>query len=172
MGRGDRERWDDRHRAEPGGDDPPEWLVLAADVLPVPGDALDLACGGGQALAWLAARGWRGTGVDVSPVALAAARARAPHVAWVEADLDDWAPDRAWELVACLRYWSRELVPKIRRAIVPGGLLVAEALTRARSVRFGVDPGELLRAFSDWDVLEYRERPGSATARLLARRPR
>ena len=48
-----------------------------------PGDALDLGCGEGADAVWLAARGWRVTGVDISAVALgrAAEAAEAAGVA-------------------------------------------------------------------------------------------
>lgn len=41
-----------------------------------PGRALDLGCGSGAQLAMLAARGWKATGVDLVPKALARARRR------------------------------------------------------------------------------------------------
>ncbi|WP_448223298.1 class I SAM-dependent methyltransferase [Gordonia iterans] len=67
------------------------------------GTALDAGCGAGAEAVWLAERGWRVTGADVSPTALAiaASRARAAEVEvdWVEADLTTWAPERPADLV-------------------------------------------------------------------------
>src|SRR5262245_45947557 len=45
-----------------------------ADVFPVAGTALDLACGHGAAAIWLALRGLKVWGVDASDVAIAQAR--------------------------------------------------------------------------------------------------
>jgi SAM-dependent methyltransferase len=44
-----------------------------------PGRALDLACGEGRNALWLAARGWRVTGIDFSTIAIDRARAAARH---------------------------------------------------------------------------------------------
>ena len=51
---------------------PPPYLRFAEPFLPPPalGPVLDLACGSGRALVWLAERGYRGTGVDWQPEAL------------------------------------------------------------------------------------------------------
>ncbi|MEZ4241757.1 MAG: class I SAM-dependent methyltransferase [Myxococcota bacterium] len=168
----DRARWDRKHRARQAALSP--WLVGAAGFLPDRGTALDLACGTGEAAVWLAERGLDVTAVDISDVALDKARARAEaegvHVDWVAGDLDGWEPgERAWDVVLCLRFLDRALVPAIRRAVAPGGLLVTEVLTEAVSRRFGAAPGELLRAYVDWEVLRYEVHP--RTAALVVRRP-
>ncbi|MEZ5377984.1 MAG: methyltransferase domain-containing protein [Acidimicrobiales bacterium] len=72
----DRQRWDDRYRQastaiEPR---PPVALELSGIAVPTGGRALDVACGSGSVSVWLAQRGFEVLGVDVSPVALAAAR--------------------------------------------------------------------------------------------------
>lgn len=41
-----------------------------------PGRSLDLGCGEGDDVLWLASRGWQATGIDVSPTAIARLRSR------------------------------------------------------------------------------------------------
>jgi SAM-dependent methyltransferase len=52
-----------------------------------PGRVLDAGCGTGRVAIELARRGIETVGVDLDPGMLAAARANAPHLRWVEADL-------------------------------------------------------------------------------------
>jgi hypothetical protein len=95
-------------------------------------------------------------------------------VDWVEADLGAWEPGEPVDLVACTHFLDRDLVPKMRRAVAPGGLVVLEMLTTERvdgpPPRYRVDVGETLRWFVDWRVLRYEE-TGDGLARLVARRP-
>ena len=84
--------------------EPNRRFAAEADGL-APGRALDLACGEGRNAVWLAERGWRVTGVDLSSVGLAKARelaaARGVEVDWVHADLLAWTPEQAaFDLVA------------------------------------------------------------------------
>lgn len=53
-----------------------QWLIEGPDALP-PGRALDLGCGTGAQSIYLASHGWRTTGVELVPRALAAASMRA-----------------------------------------------------------------------------------------------
>jgi SAM-dependent methyltransferase len=53
---------------------------------------LDAGCGTGRVAIELAARGYDVTGVDLDPGMLDAARAKAPELAWVQADLATLSP--------------------------------------------------------------------------------
>jgi SAM-dependent methyltransferase len=113
------------------------------------GRALDLGCGEGADAIWLAQRGWRVTGVDVSPTAIArasdaakAARLPVNRVHFEVGDLSEWQPRcksgflaageaRLFDLVesAFLHSWHipipREQI--LRRAttfVAPGGRFV------------------------------------------------
>ena len=97
-----------------------------------PGTALDAGCGEGAEAIWLASRGWRVTGADISSAALAraaerAAAASAP-VQWVEADLSVWEPGRLFDLVTT--HYAHPAIPQLafyRRIsdwVSPGGTLL------------------------------------------------
>jgi SAM-dependent methyltransferase len=83
-------------------------LVEHAAELP-PGLALDVGCGEGADVVWLAERGWRATGADLSVVALEKARKHAGEAGvadrteWVHVDLlaDDPLPGGA-DLVSAM----------------------------------------------------------------------
>ncbi|MDU0347356.1 class I SAM-dependent methyltransferase [Actinomyces sp. MRS3W] len=47
---------------------PNDWLSLATDW--IPGRSLDVGCGEGADVLWLAEHGWRATGVDFAPTAV------------------------------------------------------------------------------------------------------
>jgi SAM-dependent methyltransferase len=99
-----------------------------------------VACGEGRNAIWLARRGWRVTGVDLSDVAIERARERAAaagvEVEWVCADVTAWAPEAgafALVLVCYLqlpRAARRLALAHAAVALAPGGelLLVGHAL--------------------------------------------
>ncbi|MFV0434671.1 MAG: FAD-dependent oxidoreductase [Leucobacter sp.] len=67
-----------------------------------PGRSLDLGCGEGGDVLWLAERGWEASGIDLSTTAVARGRREAeargiPNAAFVAADLGEWA-DRGSEI--------------------------------------------------------------------------
>ncbi|MFJ3979351.1 class I SAM-dependent methyltransferase [Streptomyces sp. NPDC090021] len=95
--------WDAVYRGDASDTTAPDPLLLApADSL-TPGKALDLGCGaGGNALA-LAERGWRVTGVDISPRAIAGTRAgacaRGLELELLVADTALWQPETTYGFV-------------------------------------------------------------------------
>jgi thioredoxin reductase/SAM-dependent methyltransferase len=75
-----------------------------------PGSALDLGCGEGADVIWLAEQGWDATGIDISSVAVARARAAAADAGvearFVATDLSTWAGDDQFDLVAASFFHS------------------------------------------------------------------
>jgi SAM-dependent methyltransferase len=116
--------------------EPNRFLVAETSGLE-PGRALDIACGEGRNAVWLAAQGWRATGVDFSGVAIEKARqlaeARGVEAEWVVADLLDYRPaPRAFELVIVFYLQAAEAVRKAilraaAAAVAPGGTFLVVA---------------------------------------------
>lgn len=161
MSAGDRERWDARYAAgdearDAGSVGPPARLVAWADLLPTGGPALELACGTGDAAVWLAGRGLDVHGVDVSPVAVARATARA-----AAAGVADRCRFTVWDLDAGLppgppaalvlghRFRDARLDGAVVERLAPGGTLIVVALSEvgAGPGRFREPAGGLTAAF-------------------------
>ena len=111
--------------------------VLVDVVTPLPpGRALDLGCGEGGDVVWLALRGWHVTGVDISTTALrrtverATAAGVADRVTVHRHELGITFPEGEFDLVSAQFLQSpvelrRDAVQRAAaRAVVPGGLLL------------------------------------------------
>lgn len=181
MGEADRRRWDERYAAAGppalSSVGPPRVFARHADAFPPTGDALDLACGPGLGSVWLALRGLRVVGFDISPVAIDQARdlARRAGVGdrcrFEVADLDGGLPaGPSVDVVVCHKFRDRRLDRPIRERLVPGGLLAIAALSEvgASPGPFRAAAGELPAAFAGLDVVDAGE--GDGQAWLLARR--
>ncbi|OBG59900.1 bifunctional 2-polyprenyl-6-hydroxyphenol methylase/3-demethylubiquinol 3-O-methyltransferase UbiG [Mycobacterium sp. E3339] len=180
MAEADRRRWDERYATQtpPSVEavGPPEFLAPHADVLPTAGTALDLACGSGLGAVWLARRGLRVLGLDVSPVAVGQARdlarrARVSDRCCFEAtDLDDGLPaGPPVDVILCHRFRDRRLDRAIIDRLAPGGLLAMAVLSEVGAAPgpFRAAAGELMAAFAELDVVAAGE--GEGQAWLLAR---
>ncbi len=133
-----RSLWDARYEAKGAlwRAEPNQFLAEIAEDL-VPGTALDLGCGQGRNSFWLASRGFKVTGLDLSPVAIEQATAVAKEldadVSFESVDLTTWDPaGRVWDLVVLTYlHLSEERRPVVhgaaRRAVASGGTLVVIA---------------------------------------------
>ncbi|WP_349268602.1 SAM-dependent methyltransferase [Mycolicibacterium parafortuitum] len=142
-------RWQQSDRPR-GRDYDARWQQLAASGANVHGEAdlieellrrtggtrvLDAGCGTGRVAIELAARGYSVVGVDADPGMLDAARAKAPELRWVEADLVDADTHLhdTFDVVALpgnvmiflARGTEAAVVAALARRLAPGGLLVA-----------------------------------------------
>lgn len=177
----DRERWDARWA--PGGEvpRPPRILAEHGGLVPGHGEALEIACGLGAGALWLAARGLDTAGWDVSPVALARleheARERGLAVRSEQRDVVERppAPDSV-DVLLVVRFLDRGLLPALRAAVRPGGLLLLQTFVGARVAvgprrpEWRLRPGEILQIAAGFEVLLAEEGPGEEAA-LIARRP-
>jgi len=181
MSEDDRARWDEKYvqQGGPAPDAVGPAAVFAAhrEAFPSAGEAIDVACGQGTGAVWLARRGLRVRGFDVSPVAVEQARALAAHhgvdhrCRFDVVDLDGGLPSGPpADVVYCARFRDPRLDAAMIERLTPGGLLAVTALSRVGGAagRFRAEPGELRTAFGDLEVVADGE--GHGLAWLLARR--
>ena len=129
--------WDDRYSGEGTiwSGEPNVQMVAEAADLP-PGTALDVGCGEGGDVIWLARRGWTVTGADFSAAGLARA-ARLAEEAGVAERTDWWQVDarefdsvgRAYDLVTTQYLHPPDggmldVVGRLAAAVAPGGHLL------------------------------------------------
>ena len=146
----------------------------------VPGSALDLASGPGRNAQYLAKRGWMVTAIDGSPVAIDILRAQArernlsidARIADLEAE-NFRLPDESYDLILSCYYFQRSLIPQMKSALRPGGLILMIVLLADRDQPHGSPirayPGELRTFFDDWRFLHYSEGE-PAVAELVAQK--
>lgn len=111
---------------ELGGPDPCLVEAIEHKLVPARGTVVDLGCGLGSAAVYLAALGYRVTGVDLSPTAVEKAKDKAAQagvsVDFREGDaLATGLTPKSADLVydrGCLQHLSRERWPDYRREIV------------------------------------------------------
>lgn len=177
----DRKRWDARYDAETdrGGDRPalPPLFRPYEELFPTSGNALDVACGRGEASVWLAARGSSVLGVDISPAAVLAARRLADSTGVSErcrfevADLDRGLPSGPLcAVIVCHMFRDVRLDRSLVERLAEGGLLAiaVQSEVGARPGRFRSPAGELSRAFASLAVIDHGE--GDGRAWLLGRK--
>lgn len=141
---GSTSRWAGTDHVQRGADYDERWARLEAAGRPVHGEAdfvcryrpstvLDAGCGTGRVAIELAAREVDVVGVDLDPPMLGQARAKAPHLEWVEADLCHLDLGRTFDVVAMpgnVMIFVRPgteaaVVANLARHLEAGGALIA-----------------------------------------------
>lgn len=143
---------------------PSPWLQRWVHLLPDAAHVLDVACGSGRHVRWLAARGFRVSGVDRDAAAVAALRPLADViVADIEAGPWPLAGQR-FDAVLVTNYLWRPLLPTLVDSVADGGLLIYETFAdgqqsvgRPSRPDFLLQPGELITACAGLRVLAYED---------------
>ena len=129
---------------------------------------LDAGCGTGRVAIELAARGFSVVGMDLDAAMLETARAKAPEIQWILADLSEASShvDSEFDVVALAgnvmifveRGTEATVISQLALRLVPGGLLVAGfQLTTGRLRLDHYDEGcaaaglELVDRWATWD---------------------
>lgn len=182
------EGWERRYQlGETGKEDAPTALIVEAAAKLRPGTAIDLASGAGRNALYLSEKGWSVTAIDGSQTAIDLVRQRAAargiHVQAVVADLTSDSfeiPPDAFDLILIAYYLQRNLFPLVKRAIRPGGLILAIAHTPEPGENWSekrAAPGELRSLFASWMILHDYEGPSRdpahhrPVAEIVAQRP-
>ena len=143
---------------------PSPWLCRYAHLLRPGGTVLDVACGSGRHVRWLAGQGFAVTGIDRDAAATEPLRDLAEIVV---ADLETapWPlPGRRFDAVVVTNYLWRPLWPALRAALADGGVLVCETFAHGQHLigrpsrpDFLLQPGELLQVFAGAHVVAFED---------------
>jgi SAM-dependent methyltransferase len=147
---------------------------------------LDVACGSGRHMAWLAQRGCHCTGIDRSAEALAEAKR---HGNTVQADIEGepWplmqqGSPTTFDVVLVTNYLWRPLFTVLLQSLLPGGLLLYETFAQGNETvgkpsrpDFLLQTGELLQLCQSLRIVAFEEgylpNPGRFVQRIAAFRP-
>jgi SAM-dependent methyltransferase len=156
----------------------------------ISGPILDLACGTCRNGILLSTRDFPVVCCDKSRESLDAAEQFASTLGldvtlWeldLERGTDNPFPEDTFGGILVFRYLHRPLIPCIRKALRPGGILIYETYT-VEHAKFGkpgnpdhlLKPGELMDWFGDWEIIHsfegIQEDPVRAVAQIVCRKP-
>jgi SAM-dependent methyltransferase len=162
--------------ADTGIDAPSPWVCRWASLIRPGGTVLDVACGSGRHLRWLAAQGFRVAGVDRDSAAIA------PLAEFGEAFVADletapWPlPGRRFDAVVVTNYLWRPLFPALVDSLADGGVLIYETFAdgqqtvgRPSRPEFLLRHGELLELTRGLRVVAYEDGFVESPARFVQR---
>ncbi len=167
-------QWDEKYSRPTFifGKSPAQFLAENYHFIPYEGSVLDMGMGEGRNAVFLAQKGYKVTGVDISSVAVRKAAVLAQEfgvkIKGVVASMNEYKPTAPFDAIVCFYYVDRALVEKIKSWLKPGGVLIYEAYTtREKTKRAGkrdalddssyLKEQELLKLFPGMRVLKYEE---------------
>lgn len=185
------EKWNQRYAKAVGMPNANPILALYKYLIPIKGQALDLACGLGQNAFYLEKQGLNVSGWDISQVAIDAlnAHAKAYKLTVTGHCLDatqSW-PEQKFDMIYVSAFLERELCPQIMASLKPGGILFYQTFNQVplegkpSNPKFLLAEGELLDLFAGLTPLVYideqehfdpQQQPSLAgKALLIAKKP-
>jgi tellurite methyltransferase len=155
------------------GKSPAPFLAENYHYIPFEGAVLDMGMGEGRNAVFMAQKGYKVTGVDISSVAVKKSYLLAQEfgvkIKGVVASLKDYkiSPE-SFDAIICFYWVDRSMIEKIKTWLKPGGILIYEAHTirekekhKNRKVDQNSDnylrEQELLKLFPGMRVLKYEE---------------
>jgi SAM-dependent methyltransferase len=139
----------------------PELVAAIADGwLGEAGNTLDIGCGLGTEIAYLAAKGWNAIGIDLSKPALDRAKHAHENVSFAQADVLSlpFSPGSFHLAIdrGCFHYLSpgqwAHYAAEARRVLRPGGRMLLRACLTSRGVRNAITESGISEAFASWAI--------------------
>ncbi len=156
--------------------EPSPWVLRWTHLIRPGGSVLDVACGSGRHVRWLAGRGFVPTALDRDAEALDPLRGIAEVVV---ADIEGgpWPlAGRRFDAVVVTNYLWRPLWPRLRESLAEGGVLLYETFaegneTVGRPARadFLLRHGELLHLADGLRIVAYEDGFADAPPRFVQR---
>ena len=147
-----------------GTEAPSAWVQRWAHLIPSNSQVLDVACGRGRHMRFLASLGHRMTGIDRDPEAIAAVAALGEAV---HADIENgpWPlPNRTFDAVIVTNYLWRPVMPHILSSLRPEGVLIYETFAAGNETvgkpsrpDFLLQPSELLTLCHGLHIVAYED---------------
>ncbi len=143
---------------------PLPWVQRFAALISPQGTVLDVACGSGRNLRWLAAQGFQVTGIDRDEPAAAPLRDSA-EIVLADIEGGPWPlPGRRFDGVVVTNYLWRALLPTLRASLAEGGVLLYETFAHGQQLvgkpsrpEFLLQPGELLQACAGLRIVAFED---------------
>ncbi|KXB08578.1 hypothetical protein AKJ56_00880 [candidate division MSBL1 archaeon SCGC-AAA382N08] len=166
-----KEKWEKKYRKgnHHTEEEPSPLLLQWLESLPS-GKALDVGCGAGRNSLFLADQGYEVDAIDFSEEAIKRGKSRAQdlglEINWIQADVNKYEfPSEKYDLIIVTFFHPRGMLSEIKKSLKNDGfflyehhLSVEDEIVRGpKSDKFRYEPNELLKLFSDFQVLYYRE---------------
>lgn len=168
-----KEFWDKKYSDETYvfGKAPAKFLSKNFGYIPKRAKVLDMGMGEGRNAVFLARKGYKVTGIDISSVAvkkaLLLAKEFGVRISTIVASMKKYKiPKGSFDAIICFYYVDRTLHDKMVEWLKPGGLLIYESHTDLQrkiegnehyDKRYLLRPGELLTMFPGMKILKYEE---------------
>jgi len=173
IGQDSKTQWDQRYSRSTFvfGKSPAEFLAQNYEYLPFEGKVLDMGMGEGRNAVFLAQKGFKVTGIDISSVAVKKAYLLAQEfgvsIKGVVASLKDYKiQPKSYDAIICFYYVDRSMIEKMKTWLKPGGVIIFEAYTENQMKRAGKNSDlpefylknqELIKLFDGYQILKFEE---------------
>jgi SAM-dependent methyltransferase len=155
---------------------PSDWLLRWAHLIRPGGTVLDVACGSGRHVRWLAAQGFRVTGIDRNTEALAALGEMAETIA-ADIEAGPWPlHGRRFDAVLVTNYLWRPLAPVLLAALADDGVFIHETFAEGQQAygkpsrpEFLLQPAELIALTAGLHAVAFEDGLLAAPARRVQR---
>lgn len=155
------------------GKTPAKFIAENYSYIPFGASILDMGMGEGRNAVFLAQKGYKVTGIDISSVAVQKAIALSKEfgvqINTVVASLNKHKiPEGTFDAIICFYYVDRSLIEKMKTWLKPGGMIIFEAYTTEQikndkkaslenPLHYYLKPQELPKLFSEMRVLKFEE---------------